>query len=271
LNKLPSEKLIDEGRKGLNKLSSQERDIDTKQRRGRIISVNKLPSGEKRIDNKPQIPSTNVTDYDYERAELVLGKWITDAGLAETEVLKQLTMSIINALYVKQKIGIDGVKEVLARVAKLTSQAKIIDKEMLGEKEALGEKQMFLWRRQQKLKNFWSHNSICMWRTPSNIFVALMDPQRNLIQCRTSGSSGIKGRKRLKRAPQAIEQIMGKLYPFFRSRKIKEVMVVLRTRVNAYVRILFKELAYYGIRVHKILVRRKVAFNGCRKAVRRRI
>ena len=52
-------------------------------------------------------------------------------------------------------------------------------------------------------------------RSYSNIFLTITDMQNNVLKCITSGSSGIIGNKRKKRAPTAIEAIVRKCLPVF--------------------------------------------------------
>jgi len=99
----------------------------------------------------------------------------------------------------------------------------------------------------------------------TNIKVSLTDNNNKLIRCHTSGSSGVAGTSRRKTAPQAIELIVKKLYPFFVKRKIKAIELVLTRKVSQAAHYLVRELAYYGIRIAIIRRRRICAHNGVRR------
>lgn len=108
-------------------------------------------------------------------------------------------------------------------------------------------------------------------RSYTNIFITLADLEGRVILCRTSGSSGISGSKRKKRAPQAIEMIVQNLLPVLKLYKIKSVEIILRSRISSYFHYLVKELNYYGIKILGFTIRRKVAHNGVRGRKQRRV
>ena len=100
--------------------------------------------------------------------------------------------------------------------------------------------------------------------TYSNIIISLTDYKDKLIACHTSGSSGVVGTRRRKTAPQAIEIIVKKLFPYFILFKIKTVELILRQRVNSATHYLIKELSYYGLRISALRRRTIIAHNGVR-------
>lgn len=108
-------------------------------------------------------------------------------------------------------------------------------------------------------------------KTHSNIFVTLTDLHNNVVICKSSGSSGIVGTKRRKKAPLALESIVQSLLPFFVKYRIVQLKIFLKMRVSSYYYTLMKELQYHGIVVNGIVVRRKIAFNGVRKRKLRRV
>jgi ribosomal protein S11 len=118
---------------------------------------------------------------------------------------------------------------------------------------------------------FKSTGVIRLLRRKTNIFVILEDLKGKLIVCRTSGTAGIVGSKRRKRTPQAIESIFNVLYPYLKVYTIKLVKLIINTRVNSCYFTLLRLLANYRIRVGRVSVHRKVAFNGCKGRKIRRI
>jgi len=102
--------------------------------------------------------------------------------------------------------------------------------------------------------------------TFTNIMVSLTDNHNKLIICHTAGSSGILGTSRRKTAPQAIEFIVKKLYPFFVQYKIKSLELVLTRKVSQAAHYLIRELGYLGIQIAIIRRRRLCAHNGVRSS-----
>jgi len=108
-------------------------------------------------------------------------------------------------------------------------------------------------------------------KTYTNIFITLTDLDNKVMICKTSGNSGIKGSKRRKRVPQAIESIVKELHTFLKLYKISIVDIVLKMSVTSYLYYLLKELMYYGVEVSGFSVRRAIAFNGVRGRKLRRL
>ena len=108
-------------------------------------------------------------------------------------------------------------------------------------------------------------------RRKTNIFIIFEDLDSKTIICRTSGSAGIIGSKRIKRVPQAVENIFKVLYPHLKLYRVKKVRIILNTRLNACFYIFLRLLETYGIRVRQCCVRRKIAFNGCKGRKVRRV
>jgi len=100
--------------------------------------------------------------------------------------------------------------------------------------------------------------------TFTNIMLSLTDNNNKLIICHTAGSSGISGTSRRKTAPQAIELIIKKIYPFFVQHKIKSLELVLTRKVSQAAHYLIRELGYFGIQIIIIRRRRICAHNGVR-------
>lgn len=101
--------------------------------------------------------------------------------------------------------------------------------------------------------------------TLTNIMISITDRKNKVVRCHTSGSSGVTGTSRRKTAPQAVEYIIKKLYPFFVKRRIRVVELVLTRKVSQAAHYLVRELAYYGIRIAVIRRRRICAHNGVRR------
>jgi len=108
-------------------------------------------------------------------------------------------------------------------------------------------------------------------KTFSNIFITLTDLCSQTIVCKTSGCSGIKNSKRAKKSPYAVENIVKELNIYFKLYNITNIFIILRMRVNTFFRFLLKELAYYGIKVDRLRISRRIAFNGTRKRKLKRL
>ena len=85
---------------------------------------------------------------------------------------------------------------------------------------------------------------IVLKRSYTNIFITLMDLNDQVVICKSSGSSGIKGSKRAKNSPQAIEKIVASLHAYLKLYQIQSVDIILKMRKNVYFHYLLKELAY---------------------------
>lgn len=108
-------------------------------------------------------------------------------------------------------------------------------------------------------------------RSFSNIFLTFTDLDGKVIVCKTSGNSGIKGSKRRKRIPLALESIVKSLYKVLLLYRIKSVKIYLKMRKNSYFKTLLKLLSYYGISVAGFSYRRILAFNGVKGRKLRRL
>lgn len=105
----------------------------------------------------------------------------------------------------------------------------------------------------------------------SNIFVIFEDLKHKMVICKTSGSAGIVGTKRLKKTPQTIENIFNVIYPYLKLYNIKFINILLNTRVNACFYLLVRLLEDNFINIKEIRVQRKIAYNGCKGRKLRRI
>lgn len=132
-------------------------------------------------------------------------------------------------------------------------------------------KKIIIRKRHFSLGKYRSTGVIRVLRRKTNIFVLLEDLNCKLIVCRSAGTAGIIGSKRRKRTPQAIENIFNVLYPYLKVYNIELVKIIINTRINACYYTLLRLLANYGIRIGRICVQRKVAFNGCKGRKLRRI
>lgn len=108
-------------------------------------------------------------------------------------------------------------------------------------------------------------------KSHSNIFVTLTDLKKRLLVCVTSGSSGIIGSKRQKKAPMALENIVKKCLPVFEKYRINSIKIILRSRISSLYYSLCKELKFHGFKIVGVIVRRKMAFNGVRRRKLRRV
>lgn len=112
---------------------------------------------------------------------------------------------------------------------------------------------------------------ICVRRSFSNLFLTLMDSRGQVIICKTSGSCGFTGSKRKKTIKYNIEVLFKEVYEYIKVYRIQQVIIVLRTRVNAYYYTLAQELSYVGIRIGAVYFNRRLPHNGMRGRKLRRI
>jgi ribosomal protein S11 len=110
-----------------------------------------------------------------------------------------------------------------------------------------------------------SYPKVFLKTTFTNVMISLTDEHNKLIACHTSGSSGVVGTSRRKKAPQAVQTIIKKLYPYFVQKNINNVELVLTRRVTQATHYLIRELAYLGIKVAMFRRRRICAHNGVRR------
>ena len=108
-------------------------------------------------------------------------------------------------------------------------------------------------------------------KTHSNIFLTLCDIKKKVIVCKTSGSSRVGRKKKLKRSPQAIEGIMPYLRWYFDFYKISALKILLDTKISAHVYILIKELGLIDIDIISFLDIRRLPHNGMRQRKMRRV
>lgn len=109
-------------------------------------------------------------------------------------------------------------------------------------------------------------------RSHSNVFITITDLRGKVIKCHSSGSAiQLCRSKRIKKSPQAIESIIRELVPTFNLYKIKLVHIYLRSRISVFFHYLIRELEYYGIKLDRIIVKRRYPHNGVRGRKKRRI
>lgn len=106
---------------------------------------------------------------------------------------------------------------------------------------------------------------IFLKHTFTNIMISLTDKHNKVLACHTSGSSGVSGTSRRKTAPQAVELIVKKLFPYFVKYKIKVIELVLTRKVSQAAHYLVRELDYCGVSIAIIRRRRICAHNGVRR------
>lgn len=112
---------------------------------------------------------------------------------------------------------------------------------------------------------------IYLKRSFSNIFITFADLKGKVIICKTSGSAGIQGTKRRKRAPQSIESIVKSLLPILKLYKIENIDLHISSRISVYFHFLAKELMYYGFKITGLTIRKRLPHNGVRGRKLRRV
>lgn len=130
----------------------------------------------------------------------------------------------------------------------------------------------FYFRRRSTPSNF-KIGKLHLRCTYSNIFITLTDLKNQAIKCHTSGRAFmyITKSKRRKITPHAIENIMWEFVPVIDKYKITHVIVVLKVARKAFGNFLLKELKYHNLGVYKVIIKKRVAFNGMRGKKLRRI
>lgn len=113
--------------------------------------------------------------------------------------------------------------------------------------------------------------SIYFKKSRSNFFVTLTDSNNKVIISKSSGCVITSNSKRRKKSPQAVEDIMRSLKPYLVSYKITHIQVILKQRINLYIRFIVKELELYGIDILDFKLKLKHSYNGMRKRKLRRL
>jgi ribosomal protein S11 len=108
-------------------------------------------------------------------------------------------------------------------------------------------------------------------RSFSNIFLTLTDLKKDVVICKSSGSSGVGHLKKSKKSPQAIENIVNALIPYFELYKLKNFNIILKVKFSSHLIILVKELQNHGFNILKFVNQCKVGHNGMRGRKLRRI
>jgi len=120
-------------------------------------------------------------------------------------------------------------------------------------------------------KSFKNAANIILNRSFSNIFITVTDLKKRVVICKSSGSSGVGHLKKSKKSPQAIENIINALVPFFELYKIQNFNIILKVRFSSHVILLVKELHDRGYNIIQFTTRLKVGHNGMRGRKLRRI
>jgi len=120
-------------------------------------------------------------------------------------------------------------------------------------------------------KNLKNAAHIFINRSFSNIFITVTDLRKNVVICKSSGSSGVGHLKKSKKSPQAIENIVNALIPYIELYKIKNFDIILKVKFSSHVILLVKELHDRGFNIIKFTTRLKVGHNGMRGRKLRRI
>ena len=105
----------------------------------------------------------------------------------------------------------------------------------------------------------------------SNIFITVTDLNKRVIICKSSGACGVGHSKKMKKAPQSIENIIKHLVPIFEQYKLKYFNLILKIKFSNHLIILIKELYSNGYKIVKFINKIKIAHNGMRGRKLRRI
>jgi ribosomal protein S11 len=120
--------------------------------------------------------------------------------------------------------------------------------------------------------NFFKQTAnIMINRSFSNIFITVTDLKKKVLICKSSGACGVGNLKKSKKSPQAIENIVNALIPFFELYKLRNFNIILKVKFSSHVVILVKELHDRGYNIIKFVNRLKIGHNGMRGRKLRRI
>ena len=86
----------------------------------------------------------------------------------------------------------------------------------------------------------------------SNFFITLTDSNHKVIVCKSAGSAGIKGNKKRKTTPQAIETIALSLNGYFKRYDIKKVNLFIKSRISQHMFALVQYLLFLNITIVNI-------------------
>jgi ribosomal protein S11 len=104
----------------------------------------------------------------------------------------------------------------------------------------------------------------------SNYFITFVDKKFRTIICVTSGNSKVGESRRKKVSPYAMENISGKLVPYFKLYKLKFINLYMHTKPVAAFFTLIHQLRLKKIKIKRIHERIHVPHNGIRKRKPRR-
>lgn len=107
--------------------------------------------------------------------------------------------------------------------------------------------------------------SLYLQRTFSNFRLTLVNAYKKVVSCHTSGSAGIKGRKKYKISQKVVENILNKFVAFFIYRKIRKINVVVYGFKTPGLQHLINCLLSFNIIVRCIDVQVLKSHNGVRK------
>jgi ribosomal protein S11 len=113
--------------------------------------------------------------------------------------------------------------------------------------------------------------NILVNRSFSNIFLTVTDLKNKVVICKSAGACGVGNLKKSKKSPQAIENIVNALVPYFELYKLQNFNIILKVKFSSHVVILVKELDNRGYNIVKFVNRCKVGHNGMRGRKLRRI
>ena len=120
-------------------------------------------------------------------------------------------------------------------------------------------------------KNLKNAAHIFINRSFSNIFITVTDLKKRIVICKSAGACGVGNLKKSKKSPQAVENIVNALIPYFELYQIKNFDIILKVKFSSHVILLVKELHDRGYNIIKFMTRLKVGHNGMRGRKLRRI
>src|SRR5882724_7217201 len=99
-------------------------------------------------------------------------------------------------------------------------------------------------------------------RVNSNIFITLMDQNKKVIVCKSSGSCFVGKKKKQKTNYQALELIVPALVVYLKLYSVEHLQLFLKVKVNFHVHTLLKELSLNNIKIISFHDRIRLPHNG---------
>jgi len=105
----------------------------------------------------------------------------------------------------------------------------------------------------------------------SNLFITLLDLNKRVVICKTSGECCGSNLKKTKKSSQSIENIIERLVYYFELHQIQNFHIILKVKFTSHIVVLVKELMDRGYNIRQFSSQLVIAHNGLRGRKLRRI